>query len=252
MSDVVNKSAVNQSAVNQSAVNQNTVLQCVDLTRTYNEGGNVVDVLKGVNLAVAAGETVAITGTSGSGKTTLLNLLGGIDKPDSGHVSILGQDLSLLGGSDLDRLRNRTLGFVYQFHHLLGEFSAQENTAMPLIIARRPYAECMARAADMLARVGLQDRLPHKPAQLSGGERQRVAIARALVNNPACVLMDEPTGNLDGHTAAGIQHLMHDLQEQLTTSFIVVTHDTAFAGQMDKSYLLTDGVLKQKDRRGNG
>lgn len=228
------------------------VLQCVDLTRTYREGGNVVEVLKGVNLTVAAAETVAITGTSGSGKTTLLNLLGGIDKPSGGRVTILGQDLSLLAGSELDRLRNRTLGFVYQFHHLLGEFTAQENTAMPLIIGKRPYAECMERAAGILGQVGLSARLRHKPAQLSGGERQRVAIARALVNNPACVLMDEPTGNLDGHTAAGIHTLMHQLQAKFTTSFIVVTHDPAFAGQMDKTYLLADGILEQQQRRTGG
>lgn len=227
------------------------VLQCVDLTRTYQEGNNRVEVLKGANLSVLAGETIAITGTSGSGKTTLLNLLGGIDKPSSGHVSILGQDLSQLAGSELDRLRNQTLGFVYQFHHLLGEFTAQENAAMPLIIARRPHAECMDRAADILTQVGLQNRLHHKPAQLSGGERQRVAIARALANHPACVLMDEPTGNLDGQTAGGIHALMHSLQEQLTTSFIVVTHDPVFASQMDKAFLLTEGVLKLRNRQVN-
>ena len=222
----------------------NIVLESANLTRTYREGGNSVDVLKGVNLAVAAGQTVAITGTSGSGKTTLLNLLGGIDKPTSGHVSILGQDLSGLSGSELDRLRNHTLGFVYQFHHLLGEFTARENTAMPLIIGKRPFDECMERAAAILARVGLQDRLNHKPSALSGGERQRVAIARALVNDPACVLMDEPTGNLDGHTAAGVQDLMHGLQEQFTTSFVVVTHDRTFAARMDCSYLLANGLLQ--------
>ncbi len=228
----------------------NAVLQCTELARTYHEGGNAVEVLKGANLAVAAGETVAITGTSGSGKTTLLNLLGGIDKPSNGHVSILGQDLALLDGRELDRLRNQTLGFVYQFHHLLGEFTAQENTAMPLIISKRPYAECMARSAEILDQVGLQDRLTHKPSQLSGGERQRVAIARALVNNPACVLMDEPTGNLDGNTAAGIHQLMHALQSQLTTSFIVVTHDPGFAAQMDKIYHLADGRLELQAVRG--
>ena len=225
----------------------NVVLECVDLARTYREGGNTVEVLKGVNLQVPAGQTIAITGTSGSGKTTLLNLLGGIDRPTSGHVSILGQDLSVLGGSQLDLLRNQTLGFVYQFHHLLGEFTAQENAAMPLIIGRRPYEECMERASTILAKVGLQDRLSHKPSALSGGERQRVAIARALVNNPACVLMDEPTGNLDCQTAAGIRALMHSLQEEITTSFIVVTHDRAFAGQMDKAYQLDGGVLKAQD-----
>ncbi len=219
------------------------VLYCQHLSRSYQEGGNTLEVLKDVNLSVAAGESVAIKGTSGSGKTTLLNLLGGIDKPTSGLVSILGQNLSALAGVQLDKLRNQTLGFVYQFHHLLGEFSAQENAAMPLIIARHPYAECMDKAALILERVGLQERLTHKPSQLSGGERQRVAIARALINNPACVLMDEPTGNLDGQTAKGIQTLMQSLKAEITTSFIVVTHDPAFAAQMDTSYLLNNGVL---------
>ncbi len=226
------------------------VLYCQHLSRSYQEGGNTLEVLKDVNLSVAAGQSVAIKGTSGSGKTTLLNLLGGIDKPTSGLVTILGQNLSTLAGSQLDKLRNQTLGFVYQFHHLLGEFSAQENAAMPLIIARRPYKECMEKAALILERVGLQERLSHKPAQLSGGERQRVAIARALINNPACVLMDEPTGNLDGHTAQGIQALMQSLKAESTTSFIVVTHDPLFAAQMDSAYLLNNGVLTEDSSPG--
>lgn len=219
------------------------VLSCERISRAYQEGGNTLEVLKDINLVVSAGESVAITGASGSGKTTLLNLLGGIDKATSGKVSILGQDISRLSGAELDRLRNRTLGFVYQFHHLLGEFTALENAAMPLIIARRPFDECLQRSEEILGKVGLQERLQHKPAQLSGGERQRVAIARALVNNPACVLMDEPTGNLDLHTAAGIQQLMQQLKADLTTSFIVVTHDPGFAGQMDTRYQLADGIL---------
>lgn len=220
------------------------VLKSSHLNKSYREGGHDLEVLKDVNLSVAAGESVAITGASGSGKTTLLNLLGGIDKPTGGQVHILGQDLSELAGTELDQLRNRTLGFVYQFHHLLGEFTALENTAMPLIIARRPFRECLERAELILEQVGLKERVQHKPAQLSGGERQRVAIARALVNNPACVLMDEPTGNLDRNTATGIQQLMKSLKEQITTSFIVVTHDADFAGQMDTSYLLYNGVLE--------
>ncbi len=219
------------------------VLHCEQLCRIYQEGSNSLEVLSDVNLSVMPGESVAITGASGSGKTTLLNLLGGIDKPSRGKVSILGQDIALLSGKELDKLRNQTLGFVYQFHHLLGEFSAIENAAMPLIIARRPYAECLSRASDILGKVGLKDRLHHKPAQLSGGERQRVAIARALVNNPACVLMDEPTGNLDLHTAADIHELMQQLKTRITTSFIVVTHDPAFASQMDTAYELTEGML---------
>lgn len=221
----------------------NVVLSCQQLSRIYQEGGNQLEVLSSINLEVKAGEGVAITGASGSGKTTLLNLLGGIDKPSSGNVCIRGQDLSALNGKALDQLRNQTLGFVYQFHHLLGEFSALENTAMPLFINKQPYHESLERAEAMLANVGLQNRLSHKPAQLSGGERQRVAIARALVNNPACVLMDEPTGNLDRHTAADVQELMHSLKASLTTSFIVVTHDPVFAARMDTCYQLENGML---------
>ena len=228
------------------------VLYCEPLSRAYVEGGNTLEVLKDINLSVMAGQSVAIKGTSGSGKTTLLNLLGGIDKPSGGLVSILGQNVAKLAGSELDQLRNQSLGFVYQFHHLLGEFSAQENAAMPLIIGRLPFEECMHRAKIILEKVGLQDRLSHKPAQLSGGERQRVAIARALINDPACVLMDEPTGNLDGHTAASIQVLMQSLKADITTSFVVVTHDPGFAFQMDASYQLQNGVLVAETLAGDG
>ena len=223
----------------------NAVLLCKNLARSYSEGNNVLEVLRDVNLTVKAGESIAITGTSGSGKTTLLNLLGGIDKPNLGSVEILGQELSALTGKEQDKLRNQTLGFVYQFHHLLGEFTALENTSMPLIIAKRPHDEAIACAQAILNEVGLGERLWHKPAQLSGGERQRVAIARALVNDPACVLMDEPTGNLDATTARGIQNLMQELKTRLTTSFIVVTHDSQFAAQMDRAFHLVDGVLEQ-------
>jgi lipoprotein-releasing system ATP-binding protein len=180
---------------------------------------------------------------SGSGKTTLLNILGSIDTPTSGKVFIKGQDISTLTGREQDRIRNQSLGFVYQFHHLLGEFTAQENVAMPLIIAGLPYVECLRRAADLLERVGLGERLTHRPAQLSGGERQRVAIARALVNNPACVLMDEPTGNLDRATAQNIQSLIRELNEQLKISFVLVTHDIALAAQMNRTLVLRDGKL---------
>ena len=228
------------------------VLYCEHLSRAYVEGGNTLEVLKDINLSVMAGQSVAIKGTSGSGKTTLLNLLGGIDKPSGGLVSILGQNVNKLAGSELDQLRNQSLGFVYQFHHLLGEFSAQENAAMPRIIGRLPYDECMHRAETILQKVGLQDRLSHKPAQLSGGERQRVAIARALINDPACVLMDEPTGNLDGHTAASIQSLMQSLKADITTCFVVVTHDPIFAAQMDASYQLQNGVLVAETLAGDG
>ncbi|MDC0598574.1 ABC transporter ATP-binding protein, partial [Gammaproteobacteria bacterium] len=192
---------------------------------------------------IAAGERVAIIGASGSGKTTLLNLLGGIDKPTSGKVLIAGQDVSTLRAKQQDKVRNQTLGFVYQFHHLLGEFSAQENVAMPLIIAGKEYTECMAKAAELLQQVGLAERLKHKPSQLSGGERQRVAIARAFANEPSCVLMDEPTGNLDRHTAEAIHQLMRHLNEKFMTSFIVVTHDQNLADQMDRVLLLQDSML---------
>jgi len=219
------------------------VLQCQQLCKQFVQGDHTLDVLKELDLEVTAGEKVAIIGVSGSGKTTLLNLLGGIDHPTSGRVLIQGKDLSKLSEREQDALRNQSLGFVYQFHHLLGEFTARENVAMPLIIARRPYAECLERAAVLLGEVGLAGRLEHKPAQLSGGERQRVAIARALVNNPACVLMDEPTGNLDRHTAQAIHALILKLNTQLKISFILVTHDHALAGQMDRTLVLQDGAL---------
>jgi lipoprotein-releasing system ATP-binding protein len=227
------------------------VLGCENLAKSFTQGGLVLTVLNGVNLQVQEGETLAIIGVSGSGKTTLLNLLGSIDTPTSGRVFIKGQDISLLKSKDQDRMRNANLGFVYQFHHLLGEFSAQENVAMPLIIARLPYDECLARAADLLDRVGLRERLHHKPSQLSGGERQRVAIARALVNKPACVLMDEPTGNLDRKTALSIHNLIKELNETLRTSFVLVTHDLNLAAQMRRVLILEDGKLQPYTGQGS-
>ena len=201
------------------------ILECSRISKVFLQGGHELTVLRDLEFRLLPGESVAIVGASGSGKTTLLNILGGLDKPSSGTVRINGADVHRLSHKDQDRLRNQTLGFVYQFHHLLGEFSAQENVAMPLIIARRPFQEAMQRAAEILEQVGLAERLTHKPAQLSGGERQRVAIARALVHNPACVLMDEPTGNLDRNTALNVQKLMLELKQKITASFVIVTHD---------------------------
>jgi len=219
------------------------VLECRHLRKVYAEGPRQVEVLVDINLQVVPGERVAIVGSSGSGKTTLLNLLGGLDTPTSGEVFVAGKNAASMTEAARGLLRNRYLGFVYQFHHLLGEFTALENVAMPLLIAGIDSREAQKRAADMLARVGLAARLEHKPSELSGGERQRVAIARALVTSPRCVLLDEPTGNLDRHTAREVQALMLELNRNLATSFIVVTHDEELASAMDRQLLLRDGEL---------
>ncbi len=223
------------------------VLECIDIGRTYRDGENAVVVLKGVGLSLAPGEKIAIVGASGSGKSTLLNLLGGLDEPTEGRVMIAGQDLAALDEAELCRWRNRRLGFVYQFHHLLPEFDAQENVAMPLLIGGVSRSEALSRAASLLARVGMEHRLTHRPGKLSGGERQRVAIARALVSEPDCVLMDEPTGNLDPQSAEQVLELIDELGRE-RAAFVVVTHDPAIAARMHRTLELRDASLHEMPR----
>jgi len=232
--------------MNKSVTAEVAVLEASGIVRGFAEGSGSLQVLRGLQLQVAAGERIAIVGVSGSGKTTLLQVLGGLDAPDAGQVLVQGQDIHAMPERQRCALRNRTLGFIYQFHHLLPEFSALENVAMPLLVRREPVADAMARARQLLQQVGLSERLAHRPHQLSGGERQRAAVARALVTQPRLVLADEPTGNLDGANAAQVFELMLELNRELGTSLVVVTHDRRLAARMDRVLVLKDGILLEE------
>jgi lipoprotein-releasing system ATP-binding protein len=227
------------------------ILEARNVHKSFRQGPVTLEVLQGINIQVHTGERIAIVGSSGSGKTTLLQILGGLDQPTTGHVLIEGQDIHQQSEQERGALRNRALGFVYQFHHLLPEFSALENVAMPLLVRRMKVSEAKERARRLLDRVGLGQRLSHRPDQLSGGERQRAAVARALVTEPKIVLADEPTGNLDGTNAESVFALMLELNRELGTSLIVVTHDMRLASRMDRIYAIEKGVLSERPHPAN-